>query len=227
MKPIAIFYHCLFFLGEPPRLLEHGCDIIYEQMHLLQSTGLLDAASEFHVGVNGGKESAFATRIFLPHKAKVTLHGLQCRNECRTIRMIEEWLPEHEEWFCLYFHAKGATHSADDGLRLNWRKCMERNLITNWRRCYRDLEEGADIVGCHFMTGDKTPPGQSILAGNFWWAKASYLSTLPSIMERDRIKVSGIDSLESRYESEIWAFNGPKKPTVRDYHPAWIDTCKP
>lgn len=228
MKPIAIWYHCLFMLGEPPKLLKRACEIINEQMDALDESGLLNAATEFHVGINGGPESVWPSRMLFPKKAKCVFHGLQCRNECRTIRMIEEWLPGHEDWYVFYFHAKGSTSKPEErGLNDNWRACMQRNLITNWRQCVQDLDEGYDVVGCHHMSGEQTPPGQSIFAGNFWHAKASYLQTLPSIMERDRIKLSGIDSLESRYESEVYLFNGQQKPKVKDYHHAWIDTCTP
>lgn len=71
------------------------------------------------------------------------------------------------------------------------------------------------------MTGTDTPPGQSIWAGNFWWAKSDFLRTLPSIMNRERIKISGLGAAESRFESEVWIGNGPRLPRVRDYHPRW------
>jgi hypothetical protein len=108
---------------------------------------------------------------------------------------------------------------------------MMKNAVQNWRTCVQDLDSGLESVGSHWMTGDQTPPGQSIWAGNFGWAKSAFLATLPSIMERDRIKLSGIDSIESRYESEVWIGNGPRLPKVKDYHgPNWnpskMATCK-
>ena len=107
-----------------------------------------------------------------------------------------------------------------------------KNAVTNWRTCVADLDSGADAVGSHWMVPPETPIGQHIFAGNFFWAKASFLRTLPSIMDRERIKMSGIDSLDSRYESEVWLGNGPRIPKVKDYHgPNWnpskIGTCVP
>lgn len=232
MKPIAIFYHALFFLDSPDNLIENAATIVHGQMELLKDTGLLNAASEFHVGLNGGQESLELARLLIPSKAKITLHGLQCHNECRTLRMLEQWLPSHADWYVFYFHAKGCTHPAEDPLRTRWRGCMTRNLISNWRQCVADLDAGFESVGCHWMTGAQTPPGQSIWAGNFWYAKASFLCTLPSIMKRERLKVSGLDSVDSRYEGEVWIGNGPRLPSVRDYHgPGWnpskIATCIP
>lgn len=237
MKPIAIFYHCLFALGEPPEILNNAISVIQEQMSLLKSTGLEDQAEEIHVGINGGVESEYLAEALLPIKSKKVFHGLQCRNECRTIAQMEKWIlekfiPGHEDFYVLYFHAKGSTHPPGDEFRTRWRNCMTRHLIHNWRTCVDDLDRGYDAVGCHWMVPPATPVGQHIFGGNFFWARASFLDTLPSIYDRDRIKVSGIDSFESRYEAEVWIGNGNRIPNVKDYHgPRWdpskINTCTP
>lgn len=230
MKPIAIFYHCLFYLGEPPHALPVATSIISEQMEALRVSGLLGHCMSMTVGVNGGQESMGAVDVFIPRKAQVIMHGLKCHNENRTLFHVEQWLPGHEDWYVLYFHSKGASHPKRDEFTTTWRNCMMRHDITNWRQCVQDLDLGYEAVGCHWMTPPATPEGQNIFAGTFWWAKASYLLTLPSIMERERIKVSGMDALESRYESEVWIGNGPRLPKVKDYHgPDWnpskISTC--
>jgi len=230
MKPIAIFYHCLFFLDSANNLLGNAFNIVKEQMDQIKSSGLLEHTKEFNAGINGGAESQPVAKLALPAMANITLHGLQCRNECRTICLLEDWIASHPDWYVLYLHAKGCTHPEGNEFSTIWRKCMMKNAVTNWRRCVKDLDEGYDSVGSHWMTGEQTPPGQSIWAGNFWWAKTSFLATLPSIMLRDRIKLSGIDSIESRYESEVWIGNGPCLPRVKDYHgPGWnpgkIGTC--
>lgn len=233
MKPIAIFYHGLFFMDRPDNLLQNAVDIIHQQMQQIHHVGLLDAASEFHVGLNGGDETLQMARLIIPAKAKIVLHGLQCHNENRTIRMLEEWLPGHDDWCVLYFHAKGSTSPPQrKDFSNRWRTCMTKNVIYNWHRCVTDLDTGYEAVGCHWMVPPATPPGQYIFAGTFFWSKASYLLTLPSIMARDRIKISGIDSADSRYEAEVWLGNGPRLPRVKDYHgPGWnpsqIATCAP
>lgn len=229
--PIVIFHHGLFFLGEPPRLLPAAVDIATEQVQLLKASGLWDAASEIHVGINGGIESEPLATSRFPEKANIVYHGLACRNEIRTILMIEKWVREHDdEAYILYEHQKGSTHPVGHELSTRWRRCMQRHLVTNWRQCVRDLET-VESVGCHWMEPPATPATQYIWAGNFWWARNSFLKTLPSIMERARLKESGIDALESRYEAEVWIGNGPRPPTHIDYHgpnwtPAKIHTCE-
>lgn len=225
--PIIIYYHCLFSIED--QFLPSAVEIVMEQMAAFKQSGLADSASEFHVGINSGEEGAAFAGLF-PEKATLTFHGIQCRNELRTILMIEERLKTLDgEAYLLYTHAKGCTHPDGDYLRTRWRSCMMRNLVHNWRTCIIDLDKGYESVGCHFMQPPATPPKQYIFGGNFWWSRASYLRTLPSVMERERIKISGLDSLESRFESEVWLGNGPRPPRIKDYHPNWdpgkISTC--
>lgn len=227
MKNIAIFYHCLFI--KDGAVLPSALRIIKEQMDLLQSTGLLEACQYFGVGINGGQESVGMAEEFIPRKANINFHGLDSHNENASIVQLEQWLPTHQDWYVLYFHCKGATHPYDDYSRSRWRSCMTRTVINNWQQCVKDMDEGYDSVGCHWMTYPQTPKGQSIWAGTFFWCKSDFLLTLPSIMDRARIKESGLKASASRYEAEVWIGNGPTLPKVKDYHPNWnpgkVGTC--
>lgn len=214
---IAIFYHCAFTIGGKRLPAAEG--IVNGQMKALQDSGLLDAASNFFIGVNGEYGTVPVT---LPEKANVIYNGSKCRTELRTLRILEKWLPGHEDWLVFWFHSKGVTHKIGDTHSDAWQNCMMHHLIKNWKNCVVDLEMGySDSVGCHWMTGDETPPGQSIWAGNFWWATGKFLRTLPSVMERARIKEFGLDDVDSRYESEVWIGNGPRLPVVYDWCPNW------
>lgn len=224
MKPkICVFYHALMFIGDPPELSANALRIVCEQMELLHTSGLLMEADRFVVGMNGGVETRNIANLLIPAKAEVVYHGLQSKSENLTLVLIEQFvkhIPEGDEWFVLYFHAKGASRPDNDPMREPWRQCMDHHLVKNWRKCVKDLE-AVESVGCHWATPPKTPPTQYIWAGNFWWCRSSFLKTLPSIYERARIKESGIDSLESRYEAEVLLGNGPRPPTVKDYCPGW------
>lgn len=227
---IAIFFHCLFYWKEPPELAPAAVEVVNEQMFALQEGGLLYSADHFEVGINGGDESKLYASLLIPDKAKVVFHGLDSYNENSTIRQMENWLPGHPGWAVLYFHAKGATWPYDHPIRKRWRGCMMRHCVRNWRQCIVDLQHGFDAVGAHWMEPPDTPPGHHIFAGSFWWAKSDFLLTLPSIMQRDRIKSSGLKHPDSRYEAEVWLGNGPRVPRVKDYHPHWnpgmTGTCK-
>ena len=222
MRPkIAIFYHMLLFHGDPPEFKIGAYNIVSEQMDQLRESGLLDECEQMIVGCNGGEESKEVARLVIPPKAKMVYHGLKSKAENLTIIEIERWAPLHLDWLVLYKHSKGATHEPDSHYGKNvsapWRRAMMEDLVMNWRQCVADLESGADVACSHFMRGlaDGT---QNIAAGNFWWAKASFLANLPSMWLRERIKQSGISAAESRFESEVWLGNG-KMPRVMEYRP--------
>jgi len=220
---IIVFFHCYLFAGEPPDLLPNAYRVVNGQMLRLTLSGLADAAHEIIIGVNGGRESQEVMQLIAPEKSKIILHGLRSKCENPTLVLIEEWLSVNpEEAYVLYFHAKGSSHdpATDYGkFDARWREGMMVDLIDNWRACVGDLGSGAELCCSHFMRNMGHDRSQHIPAGNFLWAKASFLRTLPSIFNRDRIKVSGISSLESRYEAEVFWGNGPRLPLVKEYRP--------
>lgn len=217
---IAIFYHCVFRWGNPLVSSQSAKDIIYWQMRDLEASGLVGHASFMLAGIN----DTVAPAVEFPRKFFKVFHGTQSRSENLTIVEIEKWVKAHPDYYVLYFHSKGATKPSNSPGPTQCRLCMMRACVKNWYQCVRDLDAGSDSVGCHWLPGmaDGT---QNIWAGNFWWAKASYLRTLPSIFERARIKESGIGAIESRYEAEVWIGNGPRLPKVKDYHPGGRGVC--
>lgn len=214
---LAIWYHCCFTING--KRLPAADHVIGGQMDALKTSGLLDACSNFFIGINGDLGAA---TIDLPEKATVIHHGVNSFGELRTIRALEKWLPGHgEDWAVLYFHSKGVTRKIGDTHSDPWRNCMMHHLVQNWEKCVAKFQHGYDSVGCHWMEPPETPDGQYIWAGNFWWSTASYLLTLPPLMERARIKLSGIDSAESRFEGEVWHGNGEIRPIFKDFCPSW------
>lgn len=218
MKPIAIFYHALFELGAPPKVLPQAVDIVREQMTTLTESGLLSEASKFVVGINGGIESHEISNLLIPSKSEIVLHGLESRAENLTIIEIEKFCSSHPDWYVLYFHTKGATHdpNSDYGkFAGRWRRCMMKRCVVEWRQAVAELDDGFEAVGCHWLTGMGSDKSQHFFAGTFWWATSNFLATVPSMYLRDRIKQSGISNVESRYEAEVWIGNG-KLPKVKD-----------
>lgn len=222
-QPIAVFYHCLFCLGEPPEERPVAFGIVHEFVACLRESGLLDACSEFIVGVNGGSESEDYAKISFPPKAKIVYHGLQSRAENLTICNLYEWSKLNPGRLILYCHAKGCTHPADSGYGQGvsgpWRRTMTQYLVSGWRECVAQLEAGADVVCCHWMWNMGSDQSQHIPAGNFLWTTSNFVASLPSMYERDRIKTSGIDNVESRYEAEVFWGNG-RRPVVFQWLPS-------
>ena len=215
MKPCAIFFHGLFFIGDPPVRLPSAFNIVYEQILQLRNSGLWDVASEIHIGINGSQESIPVGKSIFPDKANVTYHGLQSRSENITIVMIEEWVKTHPGWIVLYLHSKGATKSPgtrESRMATAWRTAMMWDLVDGWRQCVHQLT-AHDVVCSHWMW-EQCDGSQHISPGNFWWATSDFLATLPSILKRERIKTSGLGAEESRFEAEVWIGNG-RRPVVK------------
>lgn len=221
MKPVAIFYHCLFFLGDPPQFSMNAYNIVVEQMEMLRESGLLSECKEMIVGINGGPESQEAAWLALPSKAKLIFHGLQSKSENLTIVEIERWVQAHLDWNILYFHAKGCTRGEDQNYLKKvsepWRRAMMGDLVWNWRYCVWELEKGHDIVCSHWMwnMADGT---QHIPAGNFLWITGRFAANLPSMFLRACVKNYGISAAESRWEAEVKWGNG-RTPRVSQIRP--------
>ena len=186
-----------------------------DQMHILKASGLLAATAEMTIGVNGGREDADIARLFAPTKARIVPHGETATTEIPTLNLLRQWLPGHATWAVLYFHQKGVTHP---GLPSDaaWRERMERACIWGWQNCVRELENGADACGCHWLTPEKNPGSVAspFFGGTFWLANAKYLLTLPPLPAA---------TWENRYEAERWIGRGAVRPRVKDFWPGWPD----
>jgi hypothetical protein len=110
------------------------------------------------------------------------------------------------EYAVLYAHTKGA-HGDTDG-NAAWRRSMTRHVVHGWEECVAHLDT-VQAVGCHWISNDHVPENPPFFGGNFWWARASYLRTLPP------------PDNESRWHAELWVGQG--HPVVWDFKPGWPD----
>jgi hypothetical protein len=231
MRNIAVFYHTRLDGGEPPINTTYALELLCEQMNCLYAARLDVAASEIIVGVTASSWAALAARSALSDKAQLIVHPEGSKSELTTLSHLQRWLPGHEDWYVFYHHAKGVTkppHGIDEA----WRRCMTRHLVVDWRKCVSDLDAGCDAVGCHWLLPEKHPGMAPLWAtykqfpdiirtpyfgGNFWFAKASYLLTLPKLPENAACR-------QDFFLAESWIGMGPHRPTVKDYHDAWPST---
>ncbi len=219
-KPIAIWFHGLFFMANPVRHLPHAGVIIESQINQMIESKLWEAADEIQFGINGGKESVGAATSIIPDKAKITYHGLQSCAENPTIVMLHEWAKANPGWNVLYLHGKGATHQPDSHYGANvsrpWREAMMADLVVNWRQCVMDLDGGHDIACMLWLWEQGWDKSQHIPAGNFTWTTSDFVAKLPSLFLRARIKEDGLGAASARFEAEVWWGNGPR-PKVKAY----------
>ena len=221
---IAVWYHCILSNGSVPIDTEFACRILAGQMRALKDSGLLDEADEFHVGINGGHDDTEIVRLLSPCRlVDIREHGRKATTEIPTLKWLQEWLPAHRDWFVIYHHIKGVT-SPQDEFHQHHRNVMEKAVITNWRTCVKDLELGYDAVGVNWVDPITRPvlPGR-FFAGNYWFAKASFLLELPQLPRTC--------TWENRCLAEAWIGSGKRRPMVLDYErpelsKCWIDSGK-
>lgn len=210
MKPIAIWYHCkLSGIGIPDSNLAWA--IFVGQMMLLKECGLLEAAQEFHIRINGVLTEAQRISRVVP-TADVLPNRYGQRSELPTFAHLRAWLKTHPDWYVLYHHSKGVTKPTCP-VRRNQRNRMEEHVIKNWKTCVADLDKGYEAVGINMVHPKKRPaqPGR-YFAGNFWWANSNYLRTLPTIPDSVKQYCD-----PERCVAEGWVGSGKGEPKFMDY----------
>lgn len=233
MKPIAIFFHGVFFTSDGTRRrveapYAKSGQWMQKYMKDLEDSGLMDASTHFFAGINGGQESEVYAKCYLP-KATHLMHGTDCRSSNLTSEAMRVFAVAHPGWNIFHFHAKGIAHDIPQydsyrAFEARWIRCMVTHNIYNWKTCVADLETH-DSVGCHWMVNVGNPPVDHIWGGTFWWATSDFLATLPPLAECPLVKQFGMKSYESRATSEQYIGLGPKLPKTKDYCTYGIGCC--
>ncbi len=102
----------------------------------------------------------------------------------------------------LYAHTKSASDRSP--INLAWRTSMIHDVVTNWRSCVGWLWDH-DAVGPHRI---HPPDGNGYFGGNFWWATAEHIRTLPPPKN------------EVRHDAEHWIADRPGA-RLYDVRPGW------
>ena len=213
MKPVSVFYHCIFTGTARPINAGFSMDLMAEQMTSLESSGLASYAKEIIVGVNGGQSDADIARMLAPSKAKIIAHGEGTGTEITTLNVLREWVKSHPDWYVFYFHTKGTSHPENPNT--TWRLNMEKHCLWNWRMCILDLDKGYDACGCYWLTPEEHPTliqEHPFFGGTFFWAKSNYLATLPPLPPPEFVY---------RYHAESWIGSGPRRPRVHCFIDGW------
>jgi hypothetical protein len=104
-----------------------------------------------------------------------------------TLMAVRDWALRNDGCV-LYCHDKGAMNNS--GFEAEWRRRVTGELAGRWQHCVSLLER-SDAVGCHWLhpaqdwprpwplDGNRIRVTHPHFSGNFWWATAEYLRTLP------------------------------------------------
>ncbi|CAB4133358.1 hypothetical protein UFOVP250_141 [uncultured Caudovirales phage] len=210
MSKIKIYIHAMD--------LPSGHDILANQVHLLESTGLMDEADEINVMCHFDKKNFqwLKNRWFRETKVKYYDFDDSYRNwyEHTTVHQIQEDAHSTiEDYYVLYIHPKGISHPP--GGHQNWRKYMEYWNIERWRECVAALNDGYDTAGASYLHGGPT----EFYAGNTYWAKASYLRRCKRMLTPDVVGFKPQFDTEPHHRFDVEVWHGSGKPKFFDIHP--------
>jgi len=227
VKPIAIFYHTVFFQkdGSPFPWSVRFND---KYMKDLRDSGLMAEQKHFVASINGGQESEVYAKLHLP-EAQHWFNGIDCQGNSLLIQEMRDFCAGHPGWNVFLFHSKGLAHHVPEyagyiEFESRWIKCMVNACIYNWRTCQEDLEN-FDSVGCHWMRNVGAKSEDNIWGGMFYWVTSDFFATRTPISECSLVKQHGIRSWEARPISEQYIGLGPALPRTKDYCKAGIGMC--
>jgi len=109
-----------------------------------------------------------------------------------------------------YIHSKGAVTLTKYVNK--WRKVLEYAILEKYQDNFNALESGYDVSGIFWIHN------YQYFSGNFWWARSSYIKTLPRPVLNDwNLNSYNEKFWKSRYRYEVWV--GINNPKVNQIHP--------
>lgn len=156
--------------------------IVEEHLKNLRDSGLLDALSEFNVGIVGDRKKRLGVKLALREYNISIVAEADLGFEQETLDQLHRAAQEDPPFKVLYAHTKGSSNPAS--INFWWRQDMEEDNILNWEKAASLLDE-YKIVGSYWV------PRLRIFAGNFWWANSSYLATLSRPGRTSRFDAEG------------------------------------
>lgn len=174
---------------------------VIAQCSRIINSGLLACTDRILVGVVGEAEPAVPTiERLLDGKAEVRYFGNPSLYEFPTLQMLYDELTD-SDLQCWYIHTKGVSNQC--AIAERQRLYMESFVLDGHSECRKILEE-YDACGTNWQLYgfDQFNPH---FAGNFWWARSTYLKTLPAPNSLD---------VGDRYQAEFWI---GKNTQIRPY----------
>jgi hypothetical protein len=187
--PIHVFIHVC--------TINHWLDVLDRQLNAIQASGLYEQCRSISLGILGeGDASSLISRY---PKVSILFQTLdKTQYERPTLLHLHKVCLCDPTALVLYLHTKGVSRPKADPNISDWSRYMEYFTIECWRDCVEELKE-FDVCGVNW----RASPAPHF-SGNFWWARADYISFLPP-------------SIGSAYlEPEFWI--GRQSPHVKCFH---------
>ncbi len=171
--------------------LKGEISILNEILESIETSGLLDRLDRLYV-INCGEGAALASRFDrLGGRLRLINFSRDATpGEAATLNLLRIFAGFHDRARILYLHTKGASHPRPSLYVADWRRLMLHFLVERHDEALATLAT-ADAAGCNLSDEPRRH-----FSGNFWWANATYLKTLPPVPAGDR------------HEAEWWMLSG-------------------
>lgn len=202
IKPTYGFFHVALMEGL-------GGLMIASEMHgrLLQS-GLYDKTDKIIVCILGDQQQAHTLLDYVFSRYPKYLVQYVSPNlnlwEWPTLGCLRDCCRDNPESDVWYIHTKGASNCRPDvpqylqsNIR-NWRGVMCHEIMNRADTCKDMLASGYDAVGPLLSTDRPSGPH---FVGNFWWATAAHINSLPPL---------SVEDICGRSFAENWVGGNPK-----------------
>lgn len=184
--------------------------ILNEQIRAIWESGLYDAVDEVYFGVVGSPDTNLIKDFQLEKFKLAYAHPDIAQFEFLTLEFLHNFCRNNYNAKVFYIHTKGIStygkvcNPPSPGRQKNideWRRYLEYYIIKKYKVCVKELDT-CDMVGVNWRgKGTRsviTPQVNSHFSGNFWWARASYISTLGEVR----------DGPNKRCNAEFWLGKG-------------------
>lgn len=150
-------------------IINNWKDIFNEIYTSICDSGLIHNVDKINIGVVGDQVIAIDNP-----KVQILHYGNLNNCEFPTLQQLIDHCKENPFDNVLYIHTKGVSAPLQNKEAIDdWRKYMLYFVVNNFNMCLEKLKS------YHVCGVDWVESPVKHFSGNFWWARASYINTLP------------------------------------------------
>lgn len=194
MTKLAIFIHAA--------ILDRVSERLQQYVSLMQESGLLDVAQRVVVSFIGKDPIPE-----VPYTSVQPVHSSSDLQEFEvpTQQLLYEYAVSNPDAKILYLHTKGVGKEVNMCIE-EWVAYMIHFLVKEWKHAVESLES---CVSCGV---DLSAEPTLHYSGNFWWARADYIASLPPPSEFKNIERYPNPLHSERHNQEFWVCWNKSKP---------------
>lgn len=203
--PITTFVHNY--------LDNHWLETVVLQINRLINSGLYKSSHKIFFGVySNSKDNIYLFEsIVRKYDIDLKINMIVFEEnmyEFSTLILLQNYCKINKNGITLYYHTKGTSQKIKHTNIESWRECLEYFNIDKWKTNFDIINyENFDVSGALYVTwfAFLNYKLENYYAGNFWWAKNSYISNLPNLGRLFK------EQPQNRHICELWLGMSPHR----------------